>query len=351
MSDQKQLMDLTAEEQEAIRVNAPTMLEALEKGGSVAKAWLKSWRAQGGSMQAEAEAQAKDIRGEVAKQQPEQSSFLGWFGFPTDLTRCSPFFPMRHNELGERKFLRDFLITAAGWGEIRYTGPQLTTYEEDALMVVLAILDVANHRETTETEGRKTYTYRGPALPLLRMLGYERPNVKDRKRLVGALELLTVAGVKLFVAAGKTKKGKQRAPRQTYMSAMLAGAAWNEEKKELSVTVNPFFYEAFFAGTVTFIDVSKRIAIKGVVAKALYRFVQSHRKNIVFEGHFLTLADTLNIDREQPAFELRRLIKRSIAELIRQNVLTKKSKFVSQDIVLLERSLEALPEPKKVCKK
>lgn len=52
-----------------------------------------------------------------------------------------PLFPMRNNELGERRFLRNYIITSANWGEIRYTGPQLSIYEEDSLMALLAVLD------------------------------------------------------------------------------------------------------------------------------------------------------------------------------------------------------------------
>jgi hypothetical protein len=354
MSDQTHAIDLTQEEQEELRENYPDRWERLKNADPMTKAWVRMWKAQRANEWPtdEPQRQAKDIQEEVAKAGPDQENFLGWFGFPTDLTRCSPFFPLRHNEIGHRDFLQDYLITSAGWGEIRYTGPRLTTYDEDVLMVLLAILDKAGQaRETTEEEGRKTYTYRGPALPLLRLLGYARPGRDAYKRIIAALERLTVAGVKLSIAAGKTKAGKKRPPRKTYMSAMLAGAFWDEDKKELSATVNPFFYEAFCSGSVSILDVAKRISLKGNVAKALYRFVQSHRKDIVFEGHFLTLADTLNMDREQPGFKIRQNLKAAITELTRQKILSKKSKFIAQDIVLLERTNEALPRTESKKKK
>ena len=91
------------------------------------------------------------------------------------------------------------------------------------------------------------------------------------------------------------------------------------------------------------LTIVKRIGLKGVISKALYRFVQSHRQNPVFVGHFLTLADALNMDREQPTKNTRRFLKMAIAELIRQGILTRKSRFLDQDIVSLERSVEALP--------
>lgn len=128
---------------------------------------------------------------------------------------------------------------------------------------------------------------------------------------------------------------------------MLAGVQWDDKKKELTATVNPFFYETYMAGRVTLMDVAKRMSLKGVISKALYRFVQSQRQNPVFEGHFLTLADALNMDREQPSKELRRQLKTAVNELIRQSVLMKKSGFVKQDIIKLNRTSEALPSPEK----
>lgn len=288
---QSKNIDLTPEEQAELAENMPQLLEALEKGSPVAGAWLASWRGKR-SVTDEAREQAEEIRQEVAAAieaaGPEQISLVQWCGFPTDMTRCSPFFPMNPNGLGERRFLRNYIITSANWGEIRYTGPQLSTYEEDALLALLAVLDgqskhrkssfvcelpekfnrdtgcfddvtvVFDNPEDAPIETRKTYTYKGPALPLLRILyGKRTPSKKDYVRFMDALELMTVAGVKLSISAGKTKSGKRRASRITQMSAMLAGVRWDDKKKELTATINPFFYETYLAGRVTLMDVAK----------------------------------------------------------------------------------------------
>lgn len=376
---QSRNIDLTPEEQAELAENMPQLLEAIEKGSLVAGAWLANWRSKR-SMAEEATAQAKEVRQEVVTAikaaSPEQASLTQWCGFPTDMTRCSPFFPMRNNELGHRVFLRNFPITSANWGEILYTGPQLSIYEEDALLALLFCIEKNKHYTHTsyfldyETgpgevevldEPRpyfvtfqnendalpKTLTYKGPALPILKMLYKHRnPSKSDYKHLVDSLELMTVAGVKLSISTGKTKSGKRRAPRITQMSAMLAGVYWDDQKKELTATINPFFYETYMAGQVTLMDVAKRMSLKGLNAKALYRFVQSQRQNPVFAGHFLTLADALNMDREQPAYQLRRQLKTAISELIRQGVLMKKSGFVDTDIIKLERTADTLSAKK-----
>lgn len=342
----KKNIELTPEEQAELEQNLPLLLEAIAKGSAVAPAWLASWRSKR-NVSEEAKEQAQKIQNEVAtaikSAPPEQTSLAQWCGFPTDMTRCSPFFPMNVKELGHREFLQDFLITSANWGEIRYTGPKLSTYDEDVLMCLLAMLDkTSKHRYISEIEGEKTYTYRGPASPLLRLLGYARAGKDAYKRLISSLKRMTVAGVELSISTGKTKSGKRRAPRITQMSAMLSAVYWNDETKELTATINPFFYETYIAGRITLMDTVKRLSLKGVISKALYRFIQSQREGI-FTGHFLTLADALNMDREQPARETRRKLKTAITELIRQGALTKKSRFLDSDIVRLERAPDALP--------
>ncbi|OMQ02025.1 hypothetical protein BW722_06430 [Lawsonia intracellularis] len=340
-------IELTPEEEKELACINPQLLEELKSGSPIGKAWIASIR-RGMELGEEAQKQATAIRKEVTSSAPEQNSLMTWCGYPTDLTRCSPFFPMNPKELGNRDFLRDFIITSANWGEITYTGPKLSTYEEDTLMALLAILNgVSHHRKPTEVEGKKTYTYKGPALPLLKLLGYTKPSKKDYNRLIRGLKLLTVAGVELTLAGGKTKAGKRREPKKRYMTSMLSAVFWDDDKKELAVTVNPFFYEAYYAKTITMIDVLKRVGLKGSIAKALYRFVQSHKKDLVFTGHFLTLADALNMDREQPLWKTRQMLKLALAELIKHQLLTKKSRFVEQDIILIEREQTTFPEKQK----
>lgn len=345
---QSRNIDLTPEEQAELAEKMPMLLEALEKGSPVAPAWLANWRSKRGITE-EAREQAAEIQKAVAAAVeaagPEQASLAQWCGFPTDMTRCSPFFPMNAKELGERRYLEDFIITSANWGEIKYSGPQLSIYEEDAIMALLAVLeDVSQYRQVSEAEGRKTYSYRGPALPLLRLLGYARPGRDAYKRVLAALKRLMSAVLELSISVGKTKSGRKRPPRRIYLSNMLSGVHWDEDTKELTATINPFFYETYLAGRVTLMDVAKRMRLKGLNAKALYRFVQSQRQNPVFVGHFLTLADALNMGRDQPAKEVRRALKTAINELIRNGVLLKKSGFVDTDIIKLNRAEDSLPK-------
>ena len=356
MTDKTQnnlLDELTPEEKAELESSNPHLLAAIQENNIIARAWLASWRNQR-DLPETAKEQAADIRQAVAEAPAEQESLFRWCGFPTDMTRVSPFYPIQTNELGNRPFLRDALITSAAWGEIRYTGPKLSIHEEDALLALLAILEsVTKYRKETRIEDKKTYSYTGPALPVLRLIhgdktkaGKEkRPAAHHYKRLVDSLKLLTVAGVELALAA-RTKTGKKKI-RYTSLSNMLSNVAWDEDNKVLSATINPFFYETYYAGSVTLMDVKKRMEIKGNIAKSLYRFVQSHKQQTpLWAGHFLTLAQVLNMDIEQPAKEVRRLLKEAISELVRQGILDKKSRLQKTDIVTLFRTSAALPPAK-----
>ena len=350
------LASLTPEEKAKLEADNHPLLKALAEGSALASAWLASWRNPRTDAET-AQEQAAEIREAVATAPAEQETLFKWCGFPTDMTRVSPFFPMQTNELGQRPFMRDTLITSAAWGEIRYTGPKLSIHEEDALLALLAILEsVTKYRKETKIEDRKTYSYTGPILPLWRLMyggktktGKEKkPSSTDYKRLVSSLELLGVAGVKLSLAA-RSKTGKKKI-RYTSLSSMLSNVAWDEEKKVLSATINPFFYETYYAGAVTLMDVQKRMEIGGSIAKSLYRFVQSHKQQVpLWTGHFLTLAQVLNMDIEQPAYTVRKQLKAAIAELIKHGILHKSSRFLKSDIITLYRTDAALP-PKSVKK-
>ena len=253
---------------------------------------------------------------------------------PTDMCRVSPFFPLRQRDMKERPFIRGMVITSSSWGEITYTGPKLSTYEEDVLLAVLAILDSTKNRHTEPVEGKSTYTYQGPLLPVLRLMGYKTVGKTDYKRVLDALELMTATAIKLSIF-GRNSRGKRKISVLEIMN-LLSFAKWDEQKKELTVTVNPYFYEQYIAGAVTLIDVVERAKLKSPIAKSLMRFMQSHRVEKWGPGHYLTLARTLNLDLEQPPKKLRELLRGATKELLDVGWLAAGG-FESKDLVSLTR--------------
>lgn len=311
--------------------------QSIEKADPLLRQTMLRMYVKAETFEAEAQKNANEIREAIApggQLQPQQM-WTPCAPMPTDMCRVSPFFPLRQHDMKERPFVRGMVITSNSWGELRYTGPKLSTYEEDVLLAVLALLDSKKNRHVEVVEGRSAYTYRGPLLPVLRLMGYsDSVGRTNYKRVTDALELMTVAGIRMEIF-GHTAKGKRKV--KTWdMTNILSHAKWDDEKKELHITVNPYFYEQYIAGTVALIDVVERAKLRSPIAKSLMRFMQSHRAEKWGPGHYLTLARTLNLDLEQPPKQIRRLLKGAIDELLKSGWLSAGG-FESKDLVCLTR--------------
>lgn len=281
-------------------------------------------------MEAEAPRVAAAIREDVApkgKPAPEQ----GWMTvapMPRDLCRCSPFFPLNRNQLKRRDFLEKLVISQSSWGTVTYTGPRLSVYEEDVLLAVLAVLDARHRPEATTEDGKQAFTYKGPTRPLIQALGYKHPSKDHYARFHRALELLTATALTI-----KTKGG-------SWAMTNIVAAAFGQGE-DISITVNPYFHEMYATGSVTLLDVSTRLKLSGEVAKALHRFISSHR-DPRWQGHFLTLAGALNLDVSQEAFRVRDQIRKAITALVKAGVLDGRASGIKGDLATLARTKIAL---------
>lgn len=282
----------------------------------------------GKKIEAESDARrvAEEIRAEIAPEgePPAQQGWLPMCPMPTDLCRVSPFFPMARDELANRDFIRNMVITKSSWGEIRYTGPRLSTHEEDALAALLAILDDGEKRECTEVDNKTTYAYQGSFRPILKLMGIQKANQAEYKRVMESFKLLVVAGMELLIQ-NRTTRGKSKTKR-TIFTNMLSFADWIEETNEVRFVVNPYFYECFGKGQYTLLDIEARNRLNSPTAKALYRFTSSHRGDN-WDGHYMTLAPSLNLNLQQPPYEIKKRIKGAVAEMIRKGLLLSRSKL------------------------
>ena len=265
---------------------------------------------------------AQEIHKEIApagKLPPEQ----GWLSFapmPSALCRTSPFFPMNPRQMEKRDYMRGAVIASNAWGEVTYTGPKLSTFEEDVLLAILALLKTV---EPDASDGKTTWTYAGPLRPILTVMGYQTTGKRNYERVKAALEMLTGAVVRI-----QTKRGKWA------ISSILAGADGDDKAATVDVTVNPYFAQMYAAGAVNLLDLATRAKLSRPVSKAMHRFATSHREP--WRGHFLTLAAAINLDLARPHFELRRQIKQAMTELRKVGVLSSRSKFSATDVVTLD---------------
>ena len=270
-------------------------------------------------MEVHAQAVAIEIRAEIAPggNLPPEQSWLNFAPMPTDLCRVSPFFPLAQKQMAERPLIRGMIIAKSAWGEVFYSGPKLSTYEEDVLLAILALL------KTVQAEGEcgQAWTYTGPLRPLLTAMGYKKTGKDNYRRVKDALELLAMAVVKI-----QTKRGKWE------LANLITRAGGDDKAATVAVTVNPYFAEMYAAGSVNLLDLAKRAELSRPVSKALHRFATSHRGD--WRGHFLTLAAAINLDLEHPQKELRRQVKQGMTELRKVGVLAARSKFAG-DVVTL----------------
>ena len=104
---QDRTIELTPEEQAELSKTMPDIVERIERRDRQAIAALNGLRYRM-SLLTQAREQAEEIKREVAAaieaSGPEQGHLAHWCGFPTDMTRCSPFFPMQNNALEHREF-------------------------------------------------------------------------------------------------------------------------------------------------------------------------------------------------------------------------------------------------------
>lgn len=273
-----------------------------------------------------------------------------WCGYPTELTRVSPFFPMKRSDASKNHFENNLVIQSGNWGRIIYSGPLLTTDDETVLLAVLAAIDKTTFNRVKEeyqddnNETVTTYTYLGPLVPLFNFMGYsstENVSEKNRQYFLNTLKRLMSAVITLEVKADNEKKPS------LFMANMLEHAQWLQKDKKLKVTVNPYFYECYCNGNISFIDVLKRAEISGNIAKSLYRFCQSHREkkdHSIFRGHIQVLSEVLNMKQDSPQREIKRQLKNAIQELIKQKVLLPTSGIDARGIATLFRHNKALPE-------
>jgi hypothetical protein len=295
------------------------------------------------SIEDDARTTAVEIQKAIPPEALDEQVYLPICPMPTDLCRVSPFYPLNRNQLNQRDYLDEIIITKSNsWGEIHYSGPRLSTYDEDVLMGILSLLTQIKHRQNTKENDKNTYTYKGPILPLLKTVGFT-DSKRDYERIRKSLRFLASAVLTIKVYKRNTR-GKRHLTTWN-MTNILSAAKWNEKEKVISITINPYFYETYNAGTFTQIELQKRTEIKSPIAKALYRFTASQRND--WTGHYLTLANALNMDTDND-YEVKRNLKKALQEVINKKILQKGSGFIRNKPEIITLKKFSTPQKKEI---
>lgn len=253
----------------------------------------------------------------AGKLPPEQ----GWMAFapvPSDLCRVSPFFPMSKAEISTRTAVEDLVISKSAWGEVRYTGMKLSTFEEDVFLAVLALVEDPAERQ----DSKGPMVWSGHVGKILGLMGLT-DGTANYARVRRAIKLMRATTFELEIR-GDDIEG----------CGLLASYSVSKKTKAVTIALDPVFYGLYAKGSVTKLDVERRAKLPGAVAKCVYRFVMSHRSD-KWAGHWATMARSINLPMDKPDKELRRMIRNALAALVKAGVL--KVGKLDGDIVTMER--------------
>ncbi len=290
----------------------------------------------------DAKEEAERIHKQIEANEPmAEQGWLPHAPFPTMMSRTSPFLPLPKNRMGQDRHTyqqHEPLKIETSWGSIEYIGPQLSIFDEDALMAVLSCMHIARYRDVldltlTNIREETTYEFFGPATRLLEALGLPRSG-GTYKRVVDSLRLMTSSRFRII-------EGKVKGSRTWTIVSMIELLKYEETEKALRVAISPYFYEIFGLGRVSFVDTKLRCQIKSQVGRAIFRFLESQRGVEWGPGHMDVLSKAINLDGQKP-FSIRRTLTRAINEMKQLAYLTQDSGFVHKkrgaNIVFLKRA-------------
>ncbi len=234
---------------------------------------------------------------------------------PTEIARTSPFFPMGRAEKTNRPVYNDFVIKN-NWGTITISGKKLSIQDESVLLSILFLV-----------KKYKADKFSTDYAELCQIMGIERGTSQYRSIEEGLTRLAkAVVETKLFDTANLEKCDVIR----SITGAILSNVDQKPKSTKVDITVNPYFLALYGANMTTGIDLDKRAKLKGDVSKALYRFLETHTGGGIPYG-LATLVLALNLNAEQPLTELRRTIRKALAEL-QKNEIIKRWKMDKKDL-------------------
>ncbi len=215
---------------------------------------------------------------------------------PTDVTRTSPFSPMRRSEM-KRKRERITWSQRTSWGEITCIGPKLSIYDESLLIAIM------NKTKERKSEGIIISRYE-----LCKELG-----VTPCRDTYRAIEQSIKNMTETTVGVTYWKKDEEHVD-GWIVCPILSGVAHNKNSGEYKITISPYFIKMIDMKLITYLDVNLRKDLKGDTTKALYRFYVSHSsKELNYKLD--TIAGCINLNSALPKFKIREAIKKALKRL------------------------------------
>jgi len=257
---------------------------------------------------------ALDIRSGVVEPMPMNEDQIGFM--PTPLTRTSPFFPIRRNDL-KKPDERDFIEWSTAWGSVKIQGPKLSIFDQTVFYNLLTLVNRyrTNNVLTTQHE--------------LCMIAGVTPGKNTYEAIWKSIKRIGDIRIDLKVNRSKPEDPPKRG-RTLFGYLIMLGEQADMDgppntpvpyDKRLRIAFNPYFLEMLMLNLVTRINLPFRSGLSGDVAKALYTFFSSHREQKPL--HIKTLARAVNVDQELPGFKIKERIVLALKELQAKGYLEK----------------------------
>jgi|WetSurMetagenome_2_1015567.scaffolds.fasta_scaffold01448_3 hypothetical protein len=261
----------------------------------------------------DAKAYAAQVHEEIYDAAAQQELKLS--PLPTSMCRVSPFFPLSKNELINRKQMDNLVIGSGSWGVLTYSGPQLSIHDEDNLYGILGLI---------QKKKAASFVLLCYAKELLTFCN-QNDSKGNYERLKKSLELMVNCKMTLTRPTGGSKKKKRSIKWDS--SNILSFVGGDDATGKLKIIPNPYFYEMYLAKDYTLLDIQRRSKIKGLISKALYRFVMSHQYTAEPIPYTIeTITQVLNLNDSLPLWKRRQQIEGAIVELIKEKILLKASR-------------------------
>ena len=197
--------------------------------------------------------------------QPVQLSWL-----PTDTARKSIFRPIADQKL--KGNYTEFTRTSA-WGTLEVAGPPLNMVDEGILLALL--LEIRKKRALKIKVNYKT---------VCKSLNIS-DQTKNRRRVKLGIKKLRKVWFDFEQKGG-----------QTTIKNIIKDFAGDNEYSHIEL--DPWFFDKFLRNEITMLDLKFRQSLRGDVAKALYRFLSSHRGTQSYRIETLILALNMNLNQE-----------------------------------------------------
>ena len=249
---------------------------------------------------------ARDKKIKQAVDEPEQLSFL-----PTQLCRTTIFFPLPRR--GRKALQAEPIILSfkTKWGRGEYEGRRLSVDDEDILMVCLSLADK-----------HKTNKFLTNYTEIQRLLRINKPHPKYNGKIK---ESFTRFGKASFFIEYADK-----ADDQWSVDHILKARAY---KGKIQVTLDSDFYNEFLR-SYTLLSMPFRMKLSGDLSKLLFTFLSSHRSPVKYFTD--TLAEALNMNREQEHKYLVKALKAAFKELQSKGFLVDYAYGRKEDIFTLK---------------